>query len=69
MRGVSLIHTKMASFYAGSFSYTSRADFFFMRYTSRAGFFLCEEFPSSAVYSEDSPLRKEVGGSWPRKKV
>ena len=63
-------------FYAGSFSYTSRADFFIyifflcLTHPVLAFFmFLCEEFPSSAVYSEDSPLRKEVGGTWPRRKV
>ena len=45
-------------FYMGSFSYTSRT-----------GFFSCEELLSSTVYSEDNPLRKELGGSWPRRKV
>ena len=56
--GVSLTHPVLASFYAGSFSYTSRA-----------GFLLREELLSSAVYSENNPLIKELGGSWPRRKV
>ena len=29
----------------------------------------CEELLSSAVYSEDSPLIKELGGSWTRRKL
>ena len=69
MWGVSLTHPMLASFFAGSFSYRSRADFFFMSYTSRAGFLLCEELLSSAVYSDNNPLRKELGGSWLRRKV
>jgi len=35
-------------------------------YTSRAGCFWCEELLSSTVYSEDNPLRKELGASGPR---
>ena len=58
MWGVSLTHPILASFYVGCFSYTSRA-----------GLFSCEELLSSTVYSEDNPLRKELGGSWPRRKV
>ena len=70
MWGVSLTHPILACFYAGSFSYTFRADlsFFYVgsfSYTSRAGFFkiLCEELLFAAAYSEDNPLRKELGGS------
>ena len=69
MWGVSLTHPMLASFYAGSFSYTSRFDLFFISYTYRAGFCLCEELLSSAVYSENNPLRKDLGRSWPRRKV
>ena len=58
MWGVSLTHPVLASFYAGSFSYTFRA-----------GFLLREERLSCAVYSENNPLIKELGGSWPRRKV
>ena len=58
MWGVSLTHPMLTSFYAGSFSYTSRA-----------GFLLREERLSSAVYSENNPLIKELGGNWPRRKV
>ena len=32
-------------------------------------FFLCEDLFSSADYSENNPLKKELGGSWPRRKV
>ena len=46
-------------FHVGSLSYTSRAGFC-------SGVMSC---CSSAVYSEDSSLRKELGGSWPRRKV
>ena len=79
MWGVSLTHPVLSSllcgefllhipcclhFYVGSFSYTSRADFFFTSYI-----FKCEELFSSADYSENNPLKKELGGSWPRRKV
>ena len=57
--GEFLLHTpSWLLFYMGSFSYTSRT-----------GFFSCEELFSSTVYSEDNPLRKELGGSWPRRKL
>ena len=58
-------------FYVGSFSYTSRSGFFFVFYTYRGGFFyfLCEDLLSSAAYSENNPLRKELGRSWPRRKM
>ena len=32
-------------------------------------FFLCEDLLSSAAYSENNPLRKELGRSWPRRKM
>ena len=71
-----LSYTSHAGFlYAGSFSYTSRADFFYVRsffYTANAGFFsflfYVRSF-SSAVYSEDNPLKKVLGGSWLRRTV
>ena len=57
-------------FYMGSLSYTSRSGFLFMWRVSLTPpvfflfvFFGCEELLFSAVYSEDNPLRKELGGS------
>ena len=62
MWGVSLTHPVLASFSVGSFSHTSRVG---LKKNKKK----CKEFLSSAVYSEDSPLRKELGASWPRRKV
>ena len=45
-------------FYVGNFSYTCGA-----------GLFWCEELIFSAVCSEDNPLRKELGGSWCKRKL
>ena len=57
-------------FYVGSFSYIFRAFLFcFLFVCLFVCLFLCEELLSSAVYSEDNPLRKQLGGSWPRRKV
>ena len=65
MRGVSLTHPEMTSFFMWEVSLTHpELTFFFFyvgsfSYTSRAGFFWCEELLSSAVYYENNPLRKD----------
>ena len=68
VQGVRLTHFVLLHYYAGYFSLPS-----FLcgevLLQSRAGLFWCEELLSSVVYSEVSPLRKELGGSWPRRKV
>ena len=73
MSGVSLTHPMLASFLCGEFLLHIPSWLLFyvesFSYTSRAGCFWCEELLSSAVYSEDSPLRKELGASGPRRKV
>ena len=57
MRGVSLTHPELTSFLCGEFLLH----------------ILCWLYlvwgASSVVYSEDNPLRKELGRSWPRRKV
>ena len=74
--GISLTHPMLASFLSGEFLLHIPSWLYFIfsgsfSYTSNAGFFsfLCEKLLSSAVYSEDNPLRKVLGGSWPRRKV
>ena len=73
MWGVSLTHPMLASFWCGEFLLHILSWLLFyvgsFSYTSRAGCFWCEELLSSAVYSEDNPLRKELGASGPRRKV
>ena len=73
MWGVSLTHPMLPSFWCGEFLLHILSWLLFyvgsFSYTSRAGCFWCEELLSSAVYSEDNPLRKELGASGPRRKV
>ena len=59
MRGVSVTHSELYFyFYVGTLSYTCGA-----------GLLWCEELLFSAVWSEDNPLRKELGGSWSKRKL
>ena len=79
VRGVSLTHPKLPSFFMWgvAFIFIWRVSLthpdptsFFKSYTYRGGFcFLCEELLSSAVYSENYPLRHELCRSWPWTKM
>ena len=74
MWGVSLTHPMLASFYAGSFSSTSRADFIVIWGASLThpmlAFFVCVWGVSFFCnLLRNNPLRKELDRSWSRREM